>query len=54
MVRMPPQKKRKVATAMARRLDPKGRLSDLDIDIQIKRLDDAAFKKKNRKKALWT
>lgn len=54
MARMPPHKKRKVGYAMARRLDPSGRLSDYDIDIQIKRLDDAAFKKKNRKKALWT
>jgi len=49
-----PLVKWKKARKMAKRLDPSGRLSDYDIDIQIKRLDDAAFKKKNRKKALWT
>ena len=49
-----PLVKWKKARKMAKGLDPSGRLSDLDIDIQIKRLDDAAFKKKKRKKPLWT
>jgi len=42
MARIPPQKKRKVATAMARSLDPSGRLSDLDIEIQLRKLEGGA------------
>jgi len=53
MARMPPHKKRKVGYAMARRLDPSGRLSNLDIDIQIKKLEDAA-KKRKKLKTVWT
>ena len=52
MARMPPPKRRQVARGLARKADPGGRLSNLDIDIQIKRLDDAAKKRKKLKK-VW-